>query len=384
MRVLVVNNGSSSYKLSVIELSQQQSSTPKVLAKDSGSLGYHEPDAELHDILQSKIRSLLATLDSDTIDAIGHRIVHGGELHKCAIVVNKQVEDDIESLSKFAPLHNPQGLSSIRACRAVFPKVPQVAVFDTAFHSTMPPVSYVYPIAKEWREGFGIRRFGFHGISHSYCAWRAAEIMNRDAESFNIVSCHLGSGCSLAAIAGGASLDTTMGFTPLEGLMMSTRSGSIDPGILLYLMRTEKQTPKEVEHALNTLSGFKGLCGTPDMVEARKRQRAGDADAKLAIDVFIRRVAQGVAAMAVSLGRVDAISFAGGIGENDKLTRSQVCDSLNFLGVEIDDELNDNAQGDCSIATRKSKVGVLVIETREDLQIARECALVVSQANIGR
>lgn len=382
MRVLVVNNGSSSYKLALVEIAEAINSTPKVIAKDAGKLGYHAPDDELHGILQSKIKKLLASADSKSIDAIGHRIVHGGELYKYAVLVDEEVERNIERLSKFAPLHNPQGLISIKACRAIFADVPQIAVFDTAFHSTMPAESYTYPIPQEWRDELGIRRFGFHGISHSYCSRKAAEILRIDPKALNIVNCHLGSGCSLAAIAGGASIDTTMGFTPLEGLMMSTRSGSIDPGILLYLIRTEKHDPAKVEQALNTLSGFKGLCGTPDMVEVRKAAVAGDPNAKLAIEVFIHRVAQGIAAMAVSLGRVDAISFAGGVGENDSITRKQVCNSLSLLGIEVDDARNDKAEGDAIISSSGSRSQVLVIESREDLQIAKESAAVLTQIGV--
>lgn len=375
MRVLIVNNGSSSYKLAVIDVDKQKGSAPTVVLKDAGSLGYHELHDDIDELLESKIKKVLSSIDSDVIDAVGHRIVHGGENYKSAVVIDDQVEADIESLCEFAPLHNPRGLTAIRACRNMLRKVPQIAVFDTAFHSTMPATSYVYPVPSNWRKDFGIRRFGFHGISHAYCSARATEVLGVEPKSLNIVTCHLGSGCSLAAVAGGASIDTTMGFTPLEGLMMSTRSGSIDPGVLLYLIRSGKLDASEIELALNSQSGFKGLCGTADMREARRAESEGNADAKLAIDVFIHRVAQGVAAMAVSLGRLDAISFAGGIGENDSVTRLQVCEALSSFGVAIDGQKNDRVKGDVVISdSTKSRVHVIAIESREDLQIARECA----------
>lgn len=375
MRVLIVNNGSSSYKLAVIEVGGEKGSAPAVVSKDEGSLGYL--NADIDELLESKIKKVLSSIDSDVIDAVGHRIVHGGENYKSAVVIDDQVEAEIESLCEFAPLHNPRGLTAIRACRNMLPEVPQIAVFDTAFHSTMPATSYVYPVPSNWRKYFGIRRFGFHGISHAYCSARAAEVLEIEPKSLNIVTCHLGSGCSLAAVAGGVSVDTTMGFTPLEGLMMSTRSGSIDPGVLLYLIRSGKLDASEIELALNSHSGLKGLCGTADMREARRAESEGNADAKLAIDVFIHRVAQGVAAMAVSLGRLDAISFAGGIGENDSATRLQVCEALISLGVAIDRQKNDRAKqkNDSVISDgTKSRVHVIAIESREDLQIARECA----------
>ncbi|TAF98671.1 MAG: acetate/propionate family kinase, partial [Oscillatoriales cyanobacterium] len=269
--------------------------------------------------------------------------------------------------------HNPINLEGIEAVEKILKNVPQVAVFDTAFHSQLPPAAFVYPGPYEWLEE-GIRRYGFHGISHQYCARRAAEILNRDSADLRLISCHLGNGCSLAAVRDGRSVDTTMGFTPLDGLMMGSRSGSIDPGIIIHLLRRSHFTAEELDNILNRNSGLKGISGvSSDMRLVAEAIANGNSRAQLALDIYIHRLRAGIGAMLASLGGLDALIFTAGVGENSAAVRAAVCEVFGFIGLRLDGEKNLNSPIDDDVAAVDSAVRVLVIHTQEDWEIAREC-----------
>jgi acetate kinase len=283
------------------------------------------------------------------------------------------VKTAIEKAAVFAPLHNRVELEGIRLVAEAFGGVPQVAVFDTGFHRHMPDAAAIYAGPYEWAEQ-GIRRYGFHGINHQYCAERAAQLLHRKLEELRQVTCHLGNGCSLAAIRGGVSVDTTMGFTPLEGLVMGTRSGSIDPGILTFLMREKKLTGNELDDVLNKKSGLLGISGiSSDMREIVSAMQAGKERAKLAFDIFMLRLQTGIGAMVAAIGGVDALIFTAGIGENSPEVRAAACANFGFMGLKLDEVANQAARGDQEISTRDSKVRVLVLRAEEDWAIAKEC-----------
>ena len=305
---------------------------------------------------------------------VGHRIVHGGAKYQQSMWINAEVKAEIDRLSIFAPIHNPANLAGINAIEQILDKkIPQIAVFDTAFHAQLPPAAYTYPIPYELTDR-GIRRYGFHGISHQYCAQRAAHILGRDLSSLKLITCHLGNGCSLAAFQGGHSVDTTMGFTPLEGLMMGTRSGSIDPGILIHLLRHFNYTVDELDHLLNHSSGLLGVSGVSnDMRQIISEIEQGNDRSKLAFDLFIHRLRSGIGAMLASLGGVDALVFTAGIGENSAEVRSVTCDAFHWLGLSLNPDLNLTAISDRDIANHESQMRVLVIHTEEDWAIAQEC-----------
>jgi acetate kinase len=285
------------------------------------------------------------------------------------------VKQEIENLSTIAPLHNKAGLEGIELIENLLPNIPQIAVFDTGFHRTLAPEAFVYPVPYSWYERGGIRRFGFHGINHDYCAHRAAQLLDRDLASLKIISCHLGNGCSLCAIDGGKSVDTTMGFTPLEGLMMGTRSGSFDPGILTYVLRTQNLDSAKLDHILNHESGLIGISGvSSDMRDVLAAAAKGNKRSQLAFDIFIHRLQSEIGAMAASLGGLDVLIFTAGIGENSPEVRRAACAKLEFLGVTLDDSANSAAQPDCHISSESSRVRVLVIRAQEDWSIARVCA----------
>jgi acetate kinase len=317
------------------------------------------------------------------IDIVGHRVVHGGEKYRQSVWIDADVKAQIDRLSAFAPIHNPVNLAGIESIEQIFgTNLPQVAVFDTAFHANLPPAAYVYPGAYEWLEQ-GIRRYGFHGISHQYCAHRAAQILDRDLLSLKLITCHLGNGCSLAAIRNGDSIDTTMGFTPLDGLMMGTRSGSIDPGILIHLLRHSGCTVDELDRLLNHDSGLLGISGiSNDLRQITEAMVRGDERAKLAFDLFVHRLRSNIGAMLASLGGVDALVFTAGIGENSAAIRAAACEAFEFLGLSLDLALNNSpllradAQAnanDLDISQPDAQVRVLVIHTEEDWAIAQEC-----------
>ena len=398
MKILVLNSGSSTQKSALYDVASDSSAEPVPPLwegklewdGDKETLTIHNSDGKTikeHAIVQSEDRKvslekLLTKLwhspaqvirDPAEIQIVGHRIVHGGPKLSEPSIINAKVKQAIRDVSAIAPLHNAAGLQGIELAEKLFPDVPQVAVFDTGFHRTLPLAAKVYPGPYQWLER-GIRRYGFHGINHEYCAHRAARLLNRELASLKIVSCHLGNGCSLSAIDGGKSVDTTMGFTPIEGLMMGTRAGSIDPGILIHLMRTEKADAKELDDTLNRHSGLLGISGVSgDMRDVLEAAGEGNDRAKLAVEIFVHRLRAGIAAMAASLNGVDALVFTAGIGENAPSIRSDTCTKLAFLGVQLDEKKNSSAEPDAEISTSKSAVRVLVIHAQEDWSIAREC-----------
>jgi acetate kinase len=308
------------------------------------------------------------------IDIVGHRVVHGGNAFRKTTRITPEAKAEIAKFAEFAPEHNRMELQAIEAAEKMFgPAIPQFAVFDTAFHSTLPDAATVYPGPYAWRDQ-GIRRYGFHGISHQYTSRRAAEILGRDLKSLRLITCHLGNGCSLAAVRDGVSVDTTMGFTPLEGLMMGTRSGSIDPGIIIYLVRHFGYAANELDRILNKESGLKGLSGiSGDMREILAAIDKGDQYAKLAFDVFVHRLCREIGGMLASLGGLDALVFTAGIGENCPRLRETVCRQLGFLGLTLDLAKNGKSPVDKDIASKDSRVRILAIHTEEDWQIMREC-----------
>lgn len=307
----------------------------------------------------------------EDVDAVGHRVVHGGTRFSEAARIDRSVMDELRSLVDLAPLHQPKALDAIDAVTRALPEVPAVACFDTSFHARMPVTSTTYAVPREWRERWGIRRFGFHGLSHSYAARRTAELLDRSPGSLRIVTCHLGAGASLAAVERGRSVDTTMGFTPLEGLVMATRSGSIDPGIVLWMQDRGGLAAEEVGQALEHRSGLVALAGTSGMREIVQSMDSDD-EARLAFDVYVHHVRAGVAAMAASMGGVDAVAFTGGVGGNSAEVRAGVADGLGFLGMEVDAAANQGGRRDADISAGAARTRTLVIEAREDIEIARE------------
>lgn len=306
------------------------------------------------------------------IELVGHRVVHGGDQYSKATFVTPQVKAAIRQFAPLAPTHNPANLEGIEAIEQILPSMQQVVVFDTAFHSNLPLAAAVYPGPYDWFEQ-GIRRYGFHGISHQFCTKRAAQILGKPLESLRIISCHLGNGCSLAAVQNGVCIDTTMGYTPLEGLMMGSRSGSIDPSILIHLMQ-QGQDAETLDELLNKQSGLKGLSGvSSDLRQVLKAREEGNTRAQLAIDVYIHRLRSHMGAMLASLGGVDAIIFTGGVGENSAQVRFAALEAFKFLGVKINLYQNDCSPADTDIAADDSAVRVVVVHTQEDWAIANEC-----------
>jgi acetate kinase len=357
MRVLVVNAGSSSMKLGLLD--------------DGDVLEQH---AELATGPAGLDTEQLANAIRDWArpDAVGHRIVHGGSRYTSAVRIDADVEQHLRALIDLAPLHQPKSLAALDAVTALFPDVPAVACFDTAFHASIPAEAATYAVPKEWRERYGIRRYGFHGLAHAYCSRRAAELLDRPVTALRIVTCHLGAGASLAAVCDGRSVDTTMGFTPLEGLVMATRSGSVDPGLLLWLEEHERLSPREVATALEERSGLLALAGTADMREVVARVERQDQDAVLALDVYLHRLAAGIAAMGAAMSGFDALAFSGGVGEHAPTVRARLADRLGFLGVAVDASTNAAATSDAEVTAADARVSTLVITAREDLEIARE------------
>ena len=322
--------------------------------------------------LEAAVRSM------EGIEAVGHRVVHGGPRYPASVRIDPEVLRYLATITDLAPLHLPAALAGIAAVRDLLPRVPAVACIDTAFHSTMPAAASTYAIPEEWRRRHGIRRYGFHGFSHSYAARRAAELLRRPEAGLRVVTCHLGSGASLAAVWAGRSVDTTMGFTPLEGLVMATRSGNLDPGVLLWLQRHEGMTEPQLTDALDQHSGLEALGGTKDMKELLTRMWAGDDRAQLAFDVYVHRLRSCIAAMAASMDGLDALVFTGGVGENAPAVRAATVSGLGFLGLEIGPTLNANLAADADISAAGAKVPTLVIKAREDVEVAREVRRVLA------
>ena len=352
--MLVVNAGSSSLKLRLLndDVIERRSDLP------SGALG----EAGLADVLG----------DWPVPEAVGHRIVHGGTRFSRAVRVDAGVRVQLGELVDLAPLHQPKSLAALDAVTARLSSVPAVACFDTAFHATIPPAAATYAIPREWRERWGIRRYGFHGLSHDYCSHRAASLLGRTDADLRVITCHLGAGASVAAVVGGRSVDTTMGFTPLEGLVMATRSGTVDPGLVLWLEEHEQLSSHEVATALEERSGLLGLAGTSDLREIEAAALRGEIDGQLALDVYVYRLVQGIAAMAAATQGLDILAFTGGVGENSARVRELAGARLAYLGVGIDAVVNRSAEGDSDIGAAGAIVRTMVIAAREDLQIARE------------
>ncbi|PXY32129.1 acetate/propionate family kinase [Prauserella muralis] len=357
MHVLVVNAGSSSLKVRLLGAGDEVVDT-----LDLGSWqGAHESDE-----LAEFVKGLPA------VDAVGHRIVHGGTEFRDPVVLDDRVRERIAALTELAPLHQPRGLAGIDAVAGVLPGTPAVACFDTAFHTTLPDEAAVYALPHEWNRRWSLRRYGFHGLSHDYAARRAADLLGRPVGELRTVTCHLGAGASLAAVAGGRSVDTTMGFTPLAGLVMATRTGSVDPGLVLWLQQHAGLDAGQVSHALEHESGLAGLAGgSGDMREVLRGADAGEPRATLAFGVYVHRLRREIAAMTASLGGLDALVFTGGVGEHGPRVRQAAVESLGYLGVRVDPGRNDAATGDADIGADGADVRTLVVTAREDLEIAR-------------
>ncbi len=318
------------------------------------------------------------------ISAVGHRVVHGGTKFLASVAIDPAVKEAIRELSDLAPLHNPDALEVIEAVEELLPAVPQVAVFDTTFFGDLPARSYVYPLPYEWFSKWGVRRFGFHGISHNYCTVRAAEL-SRGIETPNLVICHLGNGCSATAVRHGKAIATTMGFTPLDGLMMGSRPGSIDPGILVYLQGKRGLTPEDISDNLNNQSGLFGISGiSSDFRTVEQAARDGNARARLALDIYADRVRAAIGSLAVTLGAVDALNFTGGVGENSTNLRDAVCDGLQCLGIHLDRAKNRVKCADCDLATSDSRARIWVIRTMEERMIARETSRIMNDCSPGQ
>jgi acetate kinase len=367
MRVLVVNAGSSSVKLSLLNEGDETVAERELAA----------PRASVDP------RDLRQALDEGLGDAdvIGHRIVHGGDRFREAVVVDATVEAALRELVDLAPLHQPKSLAALDAVSEELPGLPAVACFDTAFHATLSPAARTYALPAAWLKRWDIRRYGFHGLSHAWIARRAPELLGSSPAGMRIVSCHLGAGASLCAIANGRSVDTTMGFTPLDGLVMATRSGSVDPGALLWLLERTGMSERELGAALEHESGLLGLAGTADMREVLVRAQAGEEDAELALNVYLHRLRGGVAAMTATLAGLDALVFTGGVGERSAQIRARAVDGLGFLGLAIDNRRNSDAVPDREITAQGSEARMAVIRAREDFEIARQVRIVIGAAS---
>lgn len=400
MKVLVLNSGSSSQKSSLYEIGstlpdnapaptwegkiEWQGDDAQIVVRTSQGANVQEHrkiasraealDQVLDTLWKGNARVLSTPID---VDVAGHRVVHGGQHFKKPTLITAQVKSAIAGMSAFAPLHNRAELEGIEIVEKKIGTIPQVAVFDTSFHSDLPEAAAVYPGPYEWVSR-GIRRYGFHGINHQYCAERTAQLLGRDLNSLKLVTCHLGNGCSLAAIQGGRTVDTTMGFTPLDGLMMGTRSGAVDPGILTFLMRHDGLSAPQLDDLLNTQSGLLGISGiSSDMRQIIAGMQAGNPRARLAFEIFVHRLQSNIGAMIAVLGGLDALVFTAGIGENSPEVRAGACSTLGFVGLKIDSS-NVQASGDQDIASSDSPVRVLVIRAQEDWAIAQACWRLVS------
>jgi len=374
--VFVLNTGSSSVKFRVVDPASGAVSA-EGLVERIGEPGSSAPDH------RAAIDGILSGLDRGSIDAVGHRIVHGGDRFVQATLIDDEVERGIEQLSALAPLHNPPGLLGIRAARAALPELPQVAVFDTAFHAGMPEAARSYAIDAAVAAEHGIRRYGFHGTSYRIVSERAAAFLGRPLDELRLIVLHLGNGASAAAIAGGRSIDTSMGMTPLEGLVMGTRSGDLDPAVLLYLQRNAAMTVDDVDGLLNRRSGLLGLSGRGDMREVVAAVEAGDPAARLAFEVYVHRLRHYIGAYLAILGGVDALVFTAGVGENSAAVRAAAVEGLGALGLDVDAAANAASdRGARRISPPGARIQVLVIPTDEELQIARETAAVAAQEDL--
>lgn len=395
MKILVVNCGSSSLKFQLIDSETEEVSASGLCERiglDGGMIykahgEKREEEMELPDhevaikkVLNTLLDSEIGVLNSlDEIHAIGHRMVHGGEKFSSSVVITEEIIHEIESCNDLAPLHNPANLLGVRACQEVMPGVPNVAVFDTAFHQTMPEKAYLYALPKEYYEKYGVRRYGFHGTSHSFVSKRLAELAGLDINHSKMIICHIGSGASISAVKDGKSVDTSMGMTPLEGLMMGTRSGDMDPAIIEYICQKENLSVSEMTTILNKKSGALGLSGVSnDYRDLLAAEAAGNKDAHNALEVMIYRVIKYIGAYHMILGGADAIAMTAGVGENNLELRKRIVDGLSAIGIKLDNEANRERGDEAKISTEDSSVQVWVVPTNEELAIARETARLVS------
>jgi len=387
MKILVLNSGSSSLKFQLFEIKEKEYVLIKGIVDgiglDNSFIKYEikgnakkinkkikNHKAALKDVLDIILNNKIISSLSD-IKAIGHRAVHGGEEFKKTVLINDKVMKKIDELSELAPLHNPANLTGMRVCKELLPNVKQVAVFDTEFHSNMPEKAFVYGIPYKYYKGDGIRRYGFHGTSHKYVSKKAAEILGKNYDKLKIITCHLGNGSSIAAVQNGKSIDTSMGFTPLEGVIMGTRCGDIDPAIIFFLMKKEKLSVKEVDNLLNKKSGLFGISGiSPDVRVLWDNEKKGNKRAGLALDILGYRIAKYIGSYIAVLNGVDAIVFTAGIGENAFYVRERILKQFGYLGLKLDKKKNEN--NEVIITAKDSKVVAMVIPTNEELQIARE------------
>lgn len=391
MNVLVINCGSSSLKYQVID-----SETEQVLAKGlcerigiDGRLVYTPAGGEKEtsnldmpthkqaiqyviDALMNEKTGVIKSLDE--IGAVGHRLVHGGEKFACSTLINDDVIKAVEECSDLAPLHNPANLIGVRACQELMPNTPMAGVFDTAFHQTMPQEAYMYGVPYEYYEKYKVRKYGFHGTSHSFVSKRLAELLGKPIEDLKIVVCHLGAGASICAVDHGKSIDTSMGLSPLEGLVMGTRSGDIDPSVMEFICKKENMDINGIMEVLNKKSGVQGLSGvSSDFRDLQAGAAEGNERCELAVDVFCYRVVKYIGAYVAAMNGVDAIAFTAGLGENDEIVRRKVVSRLGYLGIKLDNEVNNNGRGkEIAISTPDSKVPVWIVPTNEELAIARE------------
>jgi acetate kinase len=358
MRVLVVNAGSSSLKLSVL--------SPDGTVHAASTVERWEGHGH-----RGPVQQFLDGLDG--VDAVGHRVVHGGPRYSATARVDDELLDYLDSIHDLAPLHNPRAVAGIRVVTDLLPATPAVACFDTAFHATLPAEAYTYALPKDWNARWGLRRYGFHGLSHAYATGRAAEVVGAVVPDLRMVSCHLGAGASLAAVRDGVCRDTTMGFTPLAGLVMVTRSGDVDPGLLMWLLQHGGLSVEELNDALEKRSGLRGLSGTSgDLRDVLAGRAAGDPDCALAFDVFVHHLCREIAAMTAAVGGLDVLVMTGGIGEHAPLVRGRVATRLAYLGVDVDPDVNERATGDADISRAGAPVRTVVVTAREDLEITRQ------------
>lgn len=367
MRVLVVNAGSSSLKLRLLD-----ENNTLLSAEDAAS------EHGLFDLTEARTAILKM---APRADAVGHRVVHGGMRFTDSVVIDDTVDRELRDLTVLAPLHQPKSLAGIDLVHELLPDIPAVACFDTAFHTHMPAEASTYAVPEDWRGRLGVRRFGFHGLSHEYASRRAANLIGRPVEALRIVTCHLGAGASLAAVVNARSVDTTMGFTPLEGLVMATRSGTVDPGLVTWLVEHAGVNINEVSDALEHRSGLVALAGTADMVAVLSKANDGDDRCQLALGIYVHRLRAGIASMASAMNGIDLLVFTGGVGENAPAIRSRAVQGLGFLGAALDEEANLSRQPDAELTDPRSAVRIAVVAAREDIQIALEVRSLLSRVN---
>jgi acetate kinase len=397
MNVLVINCGSSSLKYQLMNM-QEETLLAKGLVERigiEGSVLKHEKEGRekevitvtmhnhkeaLHEVLKALVHEAYGAVKSlDEIDAVGHRVVHAGEKYSGSVLITQDVKDALTECIDLAPLHNPPNIMGIDAIQELIPGVPNVGVFDTAFHQTMPPQAYIYPIPYEYYEKYGVRRYGFHGTSHRYVSQRAADMMGKPISELKLISCHLGNGASITAIEGGKSVATSMGFTPLEGLIMGTRCGDIDPAIVTFLMEKENLDIEGISNILNKKSGVFGISGvSSDFRDIEAAAAQGNKRAALALETFDDRVRQYIAAYAAEMGGVDGVIFTAGLGENSITNRADICKNLEFMGLKVSDERNKVRGKEAFINTDDSKIKVMVVPTDEELMIARDTVEIVN------